>query len=370
MKPTLTLFLTHGMELRDWVDSGTIIRELKLYNELSSYFEKIYIVSYGNNSELKYKSLISSNIEILTNRWLPNIVYSFLAPIIHYKKLKKSTILKTNQLYGSITAMISKLLFHNKLIIRQGYQWSYTLNQKKKSTFIRKYIAMLSESLAYRYADMIIVTSSEQLTYITKMHGVYDNICIIPNFVDTEIFKPLYNIKYTGGLLYIGRIAHEKNLINLIDAIKGTSFYLKIIGDGTMLEDIKIKLINENISNVTLRGRVIYTYLPNIINNYPIYIQPSLYEGNPKTILEAMSCGSIVIGTNVKGINNIIIDGYNGYLCEPTADSIQNTINRVHHAAPSELLFISSNARKTIENEYSLKVLLQEELKLYEKITH
>lgn len=360
----LALFLTHGSSLRDWVTSGTYSREMSLYKKLADHFEKIYIVSYG--SDTLDAAYTSENIEILTNNYLPNFLYGLLAPIIHRRKLKTATYLKTNQTHGAIPAVITKLLFHNKLIIRQGYQWLYTLEQKNASN-LHKAVAYLTERLAYKHADKIIVTSEYQEKYITKNYNIFDNIHVIPNFVDTYVFKPIPMPQISYHMLYIGRLAPEKNLINLIDAVKDMPVELKIIGDGPMKKELQHKLSSEHITNVAIRSRVINARLPEIINQHRIYIQVSLYEGNPKTILEAMACGSIVIGTNVSGIRNIISDAWNGFLCYPTVDSIKKTIDLVINASDFDLDPIIDEARKTIEEKYSLNIILTKELKIYEE---
>jgi glycosyltransferase involved in cell wall biosynthesis len=62
--------------------------------------------------------------------------------------------------------------------------------------------------------------------------------------------------------------------------------------------------------------------LPEQLNRARIYILPSHYEGHPKTLLEAMSCGMACIGTNVEGIREEIDHGRTGWVCEPDGESI------------------------------------------------
>ena len=53
------------------------------------------------------------------------------------------------------------------------------------------------------------------------------------------------------------------------------------------------------------------------LQNHQIYVSSTLFEGNPKSILEALSAGCIVIAPNVVGVDEIIKDQQNGFLYEP-----------------------------------------------------
>jgi glycosyltransferase involved in cell wall biosynthesis len=69
--------------------------------------------------------------------------------------------------------------------------------------------------------------------------------------------------------------------------------------------------------------------LPDELNVSEIFILPSLYEGNPKALIEAMACGKPVIGTKVTGIKELILHGETGLLCDPDIDSIRETIKNL-----------------------------------------
>ncbi|NQV89873.1 glycosyltransferase family 4 protein, partial [Candidatus Uhrbacteria bacterium] len=81
--------------------------------------------------------------------------------------------------------------------------------------------------------------------------------------------------------------------------------------------------------NVHFQGMIANEKLPAVLNACEAFILPSLYEGNPKVLLEAMSCGLPVIGTNVEGISSLIKDGETGLLCETSSESIAQTIQKL-----------------------------------------
>lgn len=168
-------------------------------------------------------------------------------------------------------------------------------------------------------------------------------------------------------ILFIGRLSVEKNLFAVLEAmINLKEFTLDIIGAGKVENELKKKVDQLNIK-VNFLGTCPNSKLPEIINRYQIFILPSFYEGNPKVLLEAMSCGIACIGTNVKGIKEIIIHKNNGYLCKPNSNAIKNAIKALYN---DKILReeISKNARDFIVGNFSLDLIAEKEYLLYKDV--
>ena len=70
--------------------------------------------------------------------------------------------------------------------------------------------------------------------------------------------------------------------------------------------------------------------MPKIYQNTDISLIPTIYaEGTSLSCLEAQSSGNIVIATNIGGLPNLIIDGYNGLLINPDAHSLMIALDRI-----------------------------------------
>lgn len=340
-------------------------REVRIYNELAKYFNKIHFLPYGGEEESEYKKFLAPNIEILYNRKRINpFIYSFRAPFIHRKTMQNADIYKTNQMLGSWTAVIAKVLFRKKLVVRQGYQLSTFWKEK---SFIRRFVSPVIEFFSYKIADKIIVTSQKDKDFIIGKYKINENnIKVIPNYVDTDMFKPL-EVKKEKRLIFVGRLDEQKNLFSLIDAIKDFDMRLLLIGTGPLEDVLKKKVKEEGIENVVFRGVVPNERLPVELNKSEIFILPSFYEGNPKTLLEAMACGLPVIGTNVVGIKKVIRHKENGYLCGIETEAVREAIREV--MTNNELRGrMGGNARKTIIEDYSLNILVEKELELVEEL--
>jgi glycosyltransferase involved in cell wall biosynthesis len=339
----LGLFFTNNVSLRNWEKTGNLDREVKLYQRLSSYFEKIYFFTYGKN-EPKLEG-----IEVLPAK-------------IFNKELKNIDIFKTNQVNGSWKAVMAKYLYGKKLVVRQGYQWSIFARNKKVAKWKLFFIDLI-EMIAYKSADAIMVSSKTDIDYIIKKYKINPKkIYYIPNYIDTELFKPM-KIEKENRICCVAKLEKQKNLENLMAAAKGLDVKLLIIGNGSLNNQLRKNIPD----NVEIIERIPNEKLPKEINKGELFILASLYEGCPKALLEAMSCGAPVVATNVSGIKEIIKHKENGYLCDPSIESIKSAIKLV--LADEELQKrISSNARKTICEKFSLEKILEEEIKIYDKI--
>lgn len=374
----LALFFTCNVSLKLWIDTGLFDREKLLYEEFlhRGYLERVYWLTYGNNdgviaNQLKAEGRLHPNIIVLP---MPRIfsgkfgalIYSLLMPLLNYRSLKTVDILKTNQMFGSWSAVLTKWLHRKPLVVRTGYTWSL-VRTYNKSKFWQLLIRTI-ESLAYKNNTMVVITSERQSIYISNRYSVpKENISVIPNYIDTKLFKPAeYEKKYTDRLVFIGRLSKEKNLFNLIDAISQMNLVLDIYGKGQLQK--KLYLCAKKLgARVNFMGVVPNNELPQILNRYRYFVLPSLYEGMPKSLLEAMACGLVCIGTDVEGINEIIENDVDGYLAKSTdATDIAKTIDKAISLSDGS---IPLKAIEKIRDKFSLAEAVTKENGLFSALT-
>jgi len=367
---TLALFFTRGISLKEWDKRGLLSREVALYNRLAKSFKKIYFFTYGGKEDLNYQEHLAENIVVVPNTtslFRNKNLYSFMLPFVHKNILKQVDILKTNQMDGSWAAVITKKLFKKPLVVRTGYTWSIAY-KKEKVKYLKKWIVKLIEKTAYSNADAVIVTSQESLAHADKNYCLKQKTLtsMIPNFVDINLFRPMALQKKSNSLCFVGRLAKEKNLEALLEALKDSSYLLDIIGSGEKERNLKL-YAKENDLNVNFLGVIPNRQLPEVLNQYEVFILTSFYEGMPKVLLEAMACGLPVIGTNVEGIKEVIVDGENGLLCDITSNSIRKAIDRLFEDDDLREK-LSERARETIINKFALERIIETELNLYSKL--
>ena len=103
--------------------------------------------------------------------------------------------------------------------------------------------------------------------------------------------------------------------MNSLNQIKKTKFKVKIKPNSSK-NKIRLRII-ERVSNPEI---------PNLLKKADIFVITSKYEGLPQAVIEAFSCGLPVIGTNVRGINDIVRHNYNGILCDEDPEEIAKAI--------------------------------------------
>lgn len=146
-------------------------------------------------------------------------------------------------------------------------------------------------------------------------------------------------------VLTCANLIKRKNIDKLILAIKDLDgFELSIIGDGKELSNLK-KLDGKN---VKFLGRLAHEKVLEKMQASDIFILPSINETFGMVYLEAMAADCITICTKNDGIDGIIKDNENGFLCEPTAQSIKETLLKIKNL--NNIGKILENSHSTIQN--------------------
>ncbi len=372
----LFLFFTFANSLEDWFSNGSVYREIDYYQSLVKYFGfgKVYWATYGER-DYKFIQKIPKEIVILPKKLhLPNLIYSLIIPFLYKKEIKSSLLIKTNQILGAWSAILARVIYQKPLFLRSGYTLSLSTYEdggfKEK---VKKLLFFLLESIAYLSSDIATVTSQTQKRYLVKKYKLDDKVLVLPNPINTAIFKPIKLKrklrKRIIKILFVGRLNRVKNLRAFLLALRSIdNVSLDIVGKGEEEKFLK-NYARKNRIKVNFLGVVRNNDLPTIYNQYDIYTQVSFWEGNPKTILEAMACGLPCLCSNVRGINEVIRHNYNGWLVGTDSDNIRKGIIKLMSDKKLREK-LSKNARETIEKQYSLERVLKKEINLYNQLIH
>lgn len=360
----LVLFFTRNVSLEIWHKHGMLEREVAPYNAYIDEGIQVSFLTYGNLNEYAFQSRIP-NVNILCNRWnLPSPLYCILIPILHARVLQRATIYKTNQLFGAGIAVLSSRVWKKPIIIRCGYLLSEftAIRNKHRLNYVQK--IKRRERKLFSSASGIIVASRKMCQNISKIHGVPETrISVIPNQVLTEIFRPGVTESSPNRICFVGRFTEQKNILSLVEACFGIDLMLVLIGDGLLRDEIRTAGCVHDV-RVKFLGILPHTELPVQLCMSTIYAHVSFYEGSPpKSLLEAMSCGLPVIGSNVGGINDVIRHGENGWLSGTSPKEIREAIQTVMSDAGLRKR-MGRNARQTIIETYSLAKTVEKEMNI------
>ena len=158
----------------------------------------------------------------------------------------------------------------------------------------------------------------------TVFNGVPLNRCIP---------RETYALGEKAVLVHVGRFNEQKNHSGLLEAFRllleiHPQCRLRLVGDGDLRADMetlaKEKGISDAVEFCGMQSNV-YPYL----HDADIFTLPSIYEGNPMTIIEAMGTGLPIVASRVGGIPDMIHDGESGILVEPEPRAVCDALARM-----------------------------------------
>ena len=371
---TLVLFLSNGGSLTRWKAEGILSREILLYLQFirSGVFERVNVFSYDPAdhallAELRNTDPAFAGIEVLTppkafGRLSGPLAafYGFLGIAIHAREIRWADWLKTNQISGAWAAIFARLTLGPKLLIRLGYVLSrrFAMNGQKTKAALARFV----EGAAFRAADQVVVTSEDAAKLLRADKAIAAKVALSPTYVDVNLFKAKDDYAFDEPVIWIGRFEPQKNILNLVRACQAIGRPLHLVGVGSLESEIRA-LAGQGTTEIKLLGRVPNEELAPLLRTYCVFALPSLHEGLPKVLIEAMAVGLVCVGSRIPGIVDLVEDGVSGYLIDGfEVDAIAARLNAAFTERRAD---VGQAARKVVENTFSLERYVQREAALY-----
>ncbi len=377
---TLGVFFTRGVSLKNWVETGLFEREVLIYHAhiKNNYFSKIYWFTYGSSDKdvaekLHQSNRLSKQIEVVPcPSWfslmgrINSLVYTFFLPIFIISQAKLCDVFKTNQMDGALAAVILSRINKKPLYVRTGYTFSLFTEKLYRFNYFRRTYAWLIEKIAFTNCSASSVSSAYDKRYVLQRYSVHHNPpYIVGNYVDMDCFSPAISLHDRSRMIFVGRITEQKNLFEAILAAHSTGIGLDIVGDGPDKESLQKLTLKLN-ANIRWLGVISNQKLPMLLRDYRYFFLPSLWEGMPKALIEAMALGMTCICTNTTGINELIKDGVTGYLSNGfKQEELAKVIRRATREDDNE---IRVAARRFIVENYSLEAIVNREHEIFDSI--
>ena len=221
----------------------------------------------------------------------------------------------------------------------------------------KKVIEKISKVYGESCSELIV--PSAKTAQILKEYGISNSINVIPTGLKLNRFaienkndeivnfiKEKYNLNDKFVVSFIGRIAPEKSLDLLIDAMKEivkvrNDVVLLITGGGPQLDELKLLVKNNKLDEyIMFTGPQDSSLVPSYYQSADIFVSASLSETQGLTYIEAMACGLPVLGRYDKNLDGVIIDEYNGHFFN-TKDEL---VDLILDYASKDLSEIKKNA--------------------------
>jgi glycosyltransferase involved in cell wall biosynthesis len=180
-----------------------------------------------------------------------------------------------------------------------------------------------------------IITPSNYLRSIIKKWNIKTPVEVIPNAIE---FYPCDKDKYRKKLglsgitlVSVGRLVSWKGFHLVIEAIKNLDKEVNylIIGEGPYRKNLEELIKRLNLKNVYLLGRMPKSKTLKYICASDLFVLPSYYEGMSHVILEAMSCKTPVLASDIPPNRELIKDGETGFLVNLNSREIEQKISDI-----------------------------------------
>jgi sugar transferase (PEP-CTERM/EpsH1 system associated) len=247
----------------------------------------------------------------------------------------------------------------------QGLNRKHNFLRRRLAPFIDRYIPVSSD--LQRWLDEVVHIPAAQ------NH-------LIKNGVDTERFKPradaITAAPWGPDDIVIGAVARVQDVKNHRGLVAAFALLrerlpalrerlrLTIVGDGPLLGAIR-----EQVAQAGLQDAV---WLPGaradvaeLLHGFDVFALPSLAEGTPVSLLEAMACGLPSVCSNVGGIPEVVTDGVHGLLAPVEVDALADALAR-YAQDPAMRARHGAAARERIEEKYSMDAMLRAYMALYD----
>lgn len=236
----------------------------------------------------------------------------------------------------------------------------------------------LAYRLMLRRCGAVIACSEEVRDSLAAALGVraadVPRLVAVPNGVDVP--EPASSeltacVREAHGLapaellvLAAGRLTEQKNFALLIDAVarlRGDFPRLRVIigGEGELRGDLERQIASLSLQNVVnLPGNLVD--LPDLMQAADVFVLSSRFEGLPLVLLEAMAAGLPVVGTRIKGIDEVIESGLSGLICDAADAADLARCLGEFLADPEQRQRCGDNARRRVSEHFSLDRVMRQ----------
>jgi glycosyltransferase involved in cell wall biosynthesis len=374
MRRAITLGLLPPLNsgLKTLAQAGQHTRLIEQYfRAYALAFDETLYFSYVNERLQDYTENhgLQSRVRVMPGG--PGRLYTFGLPFRWAQELRRCNVLRVFQITGAIPAAMARARWGLPFAATYGYRYArvaHTEGHRRRAVML-----WALEQIGLRTANAVIVTTPALARHV-KGTVAAERVHLIPNSVDVERFTPPAHLPGRRTLIFVGRLEPQKNLLMLIDALSRYASlhnglaqtrpapHLVIVGDGSQREAVASAAALRGVS-IEMRGVLDHEALPAVLRTADVFVLPSLAEGHPKALLEAMSCGLPCVGLNVPGTRDVLRHEETGLLCEPNAEALAAGLGRaLEDTALANRL--GRAARAWIRANYSAQVVMQQEIEL------
>lgn len=350
---------------------GAETKLLELVEHIDSNRFNTILMSLGFSGHVR-DLRVPEGVEFVTLSRRCRFDLLLIRDLVHLMKDREIDIVMTTLFYADVMGAIASRLAGVKAM----FSWE-TISSPKWLVKHRLWLYRF----AMRYCDFIISVSRATADWLVKKRGMpEEKVIVIPYGVDdkkftvrdgTEMRKKL-NLAHDDIVLgTAARLHSQKGHRYLLDALpRLVSEFPKlkwvIAGEGDLRDELEAIVGQKGVaSHVFFLGHC--TNVHELLPAFDIFVLPSLYEGLPNCVLEAMAAGKPIVASAVDGTVEAVVDGETGVLVPPgDPDRLYNALSRLIKDEDLRNK-MGMSSRKRVEDIFSLSKQVQAFENLYEE---
>jgi glycosyltransferase involved in cell wall biosynthesis len=302
-------------------------RELNKNKSLTSGLKAVKNSIYSTEARSNLKSLLEKyHIDIVHL----NNIHHYLTPASIIPEIKKKNIPIIWTLHDYvILCPNTTFISHEKVCekCKSGKFYQCILNKCKKDSVQASFVAALESyantfSNPYKHVDYFICPS----VFIKKKFEAFGfdkrKLQQVYNLFDIHSVSGQYeappDTAHKPYIVYVGNILKVKGIFTLVKAMTGLNLDLQVIGSGEHFGELKELVGNGEIQNVKLLGKMPKEEVFRFVQHALFVVVPSeWYENLPYSLVEALLLAKPVLGADIGGIPELVIDEVTGKLFQP-----------------------------------------------------
>jgi len=280
---------------------------------------------------------------------------SALSALFKLMRQKKFDVVHTHSSKTGVLGRIAAKCAGVPKVIHTVHGFAFPAATSKKSYYLYFFLEWFAKFFT---DELIVLNEKDREIAINKLGYAKKLVHIIANGVDVDKFVPniIGRSPEKIKIIMVGRLWPQKDPKTLFNAIKrllddNINVSVTYVGDGELMHELKglAQGYTENISFLGWKDNI-----SELLPQHNLFVLPSLWEGMPLAILEAMSCGLPCLVTNIPGNNDLVKDGYNGFLFEVADHEKLSFLIKKYYQNPDMLLQHAENARTFVQENFTL----------------
>lgn len=275
----------------------------------------------------------------------------------------------------SLLARLAARAARPRPIVVHGIRGLHVTEDEEPSR-VKTRVALAVERATSRLVDAYVANSRGALDFLRTQGLPEHKLATIRNGIDLSEWPRRRGVAVSGPpvVVCVANFRKRKRHVDVVEAIRillerGVAVSCRFVGDGPTQSEVREEARRRGVSHaIAFIGSCAPSEVKTVLTASDVFVLASLWEGMPGSVMEAMAVGLPVVGTDVPGTNELVVDGVTGYLVPARNPGALAERVAVLIADPKLRSRMAEAARDRVRREFSMDRMVAEHEVLYERL--